>query len=334
MKIFNFFRKQLATVIQWEPQPTDLLFWKYPAATDEIKNASKLIVGPGHGCVLVYEGKITDVLNEPGTYHIRTDNHPFITSLLKVMQLFESEHKMGLYFYRTASVVNQGWGTTSAIKYVDEQYNIPVNLSAYGNFSYHITDAGLFFRQYVGQQDRYSTAAFRELMQARIPQILTSYLAVAKLPFTEIDSQLNQIAADISQKLFGEFELLGFQLSDFRIEGNSFDQETQNRIGRVADVSADSLAAAEGGLSYVELEKLRALRDAAENEGGLAGAGIGLGAGMSMGKMFSDSIDQVTQPATDKDPMEQLKKLKLLLDEKIITQEEFDHKKADYLRKL
>lgn len=334
MGIFNFFKKQLSTVIEWQPQPADLLLWKYPSVTDEIKNASKLIIAPGQGCILVYEGKITDVLDQEGIYNIRTDNSPFITSLLKVAQLFESEHKMALFFYRKSAVVNQGWGTSSPLKYIDQHYNIPVQLSAYGNFSFRLVDASLFFVDYVGAQSQFTTEAFRELAQSRIPQVLTSFIATAKLPFTEIDAQIANVSNGIREQLKAEFNILGVELMDFRIDGNSFDEETVARIGRIADVSADSLAAAQGGLNYVELEKLRALRDAAKNEGGLAGAGIGLGAGMSMGKVFTDKIDEVTQFNIDKDPVDQLKKLKLLLDEQIITQDEFDAKKKQYLNQL
>ena len=42
----------------------------------------------------------------------------------------------------------------------------------------------------------------------------------------------------------------------------------------MADISADVKAAEQAELSYIELEKLRALWDAARNEGGLAGAGL------------------------------------------------------------
>ena len=334
MGLFNFFKKQIATVIAWQPQDPSLLMWKYPAATDEIKNASKLIIAPGQGCVLVYEGKITDVIDTEGIYNIRTDNHPFITSLLKIAQLFESEHKMGLYFYRKAEVLNQGWGTSSPIKYMDEYYKIPIQLSAYGNFSYRLDDAAKFFADYVGSQNAYSTEAFREAIQSRIQQVLTACFAEAKLHYTQIDAEIDRLSTTIKGQLAQDFDTFGIVLRDFRIEGNSFDEETQSRIGKIADITADSHAASEGGLSYVELEKLRALRDAAKNEGGLAGAGVGLGAGMSLGKVFSNSIDEVTQPAVGVDPMEQLRKLKLLLDENIITQEEFEQKKKEYLNKL
>ncbi|TXK98287.1 hypothetical protein BMR02_09060, partial [Methylococcaceae bacterium HT1] len=33
---------------------------------DELKNASKLLVGPGQGCIFVYEGRVKAVLNETG----------------------------------------------------------------------------------------------------------------------------------------------------------------------------------------------------------------------------------------------------------------------------
>lgn len=334
MGLFNFFKRQIATVIEWQPQDQNVLIWRYRAATDEIKNASKLIISPGQGCVLVYEGRITDVIDEDGVYNIRTDNHPFITSLLKVAQLFESEHKMGLYYYRKAEVLNQGWGTASPIKYFEDYYKIPIQLSAYGNFSYRLKDPAKFFSNYVGSQDNYTTESFREVVQSRILQVLTSSFAKEKLAFTEIDAEIDRLSSDMKEQLLKDLETFGVQLHDFRIEGNSFDQDTQDRIGKIADITADSHAATEGGLTYVELEKLRALRDAAKNEGGLAGAGVGLGAGISLGKVFSNSIDEVTQPVAGVDPMEQLRKLKLLLDENIITQEEFDQKKKEYLNKF
>ncbi|CDS91472.1 hypothetical protein BN1088_1220012 [Sphingobacterium sp. PM2-P1-29] len=55
---------------------------------------------------------------------------------------------------------------------------------------------------------------------------------------------------------------------------------------------------------------------------------------MSLGKVFSNSIDEVTQPKIGADPIEKLRKLKLLLDENIISQEEFDQKKKEYINKF
>lgn len=89
-------------------------------------------------------------------------------------------------------------------------------------------------------------------------------------------------------------------------------------------------AAEQAGLSYVELEKLRALRDAARNEGGLAGAGLQLGVGMEIGKKINEQTDSFLS-AGNTAVTEKLRKLKILLDEKIITQEDYDAKKRELL---
>ncbi|ATL48774.1 hypothetical protein COR50_17280 [Chitinophaga caeni] len=334
MAFLNFLKRQFASVIAWQPQDPDLLLWKYPALTDELKNASKIIVSPGQGCISVYEGKIIDVLNAPGTYYLETSNVPFITSLLKAAQFFESEHKVLLYFYRKSEVVNQGWGTASPIKYIDHEYNIPIQLSAYGNFSYQLTDAEKFYTEYAGSGIQYTLKDFQELIQGRIIQFLTSHLAEQRVPYNTIDSQIHAIADAVRAQLNTIFTTLGVKLTDFRIEGNSFDDETVTRIGKIADVTADAKAAHEAGLNYSQLEKLRALRDAATNEGGMAGAGVAMGAGLSMGKMFTDSIQDEVQPKKNEDEIQVLKRLKLLLDENLITPAEYEEKKKQVLDKM
>src|ERR1700712_82283 len=165
---FSFFKRQMASVIEWTDQHTWSLLAKYPSADDEIKNASKLIVGPGQGVILVYEGSITEVFTREGIYNLQTDNYPFITSLLKLRTLFESEHKLKIYFFRTADNVNQNWGTASAVKYVDPVYKFPVELGANGNFSYQISDPKKFFSQVVGFSDLYTVSPAKLILQSRI----------------------------------------------------------------------------------------------------------------------------------------------------------------------
>ncbi len=49
---FGLFKRQLASVIEWTNQQPSALLHKFPSVNDEIKNASKLIVGPGQGVIL------------------------------------------------------------------------------------------------------------------------------------------------------------------------------------------------------------------------------------------------------------------------------------------
>lgn len=329
MAFLNIFSNQLSKVIQWGGSP-EILWYKVPQKRDEIINASKLIVAPGQGCVLVYEGEIADIIEEEGIFNLKTDNHPFVTTLSKLRQNFESEHKLAIYFYRRAQVINQFWGTVSPIKFIDGEYKIPVELGMNGNFSYRISNPGLFFTEIIGTRDEVTMKELSETITERIQQIVANVIHGKKYSYAEIDGHLPDIAQEVAERINEEYTLLGLRLTDFRVEGTQFDEQTQERIDRIADISADVKAAEQAGLSYVELEKLRALRDAARNEGGLAGAGMQLGVGMEMGKVFNEQTNSLlSQP--DSSINEKLRKLKLLLDEKIITQEDYDTKKRELL---
>ena len=335
MGLKDLFRKQLSTVVEWKNQSPALLFHKADTPNDEIKNASKLIVAPGQGCLLVYEGKVEDVLTEPGLYDLETDNHPFVTTLLKLRQAFESEHKMGLWFFRTAESLNQPWGTATPVKYLDPLYKIPVELGAHGNYSMRIERAPEMFAELIGSRNEFTTADMQAVVSGRIAPMMASFLGGAKFSYREIDARLEEMSTQMCTQLASTFAALGVALTDFRIEATVFDDATCERIGKIADLTAESLAAAEVGLDYVGLEKLRALRDAARNEGGLAGAGLQVGAGLELSRSLMQQKDDIlTSSAEQDDAMTQLRKLKMLLDEEIITREEFDAKKKELLEKM
>ncbi|GBU10250.1 membrane protein [Gammaproteobacteria bacterium] len=336
----RLFKKQLSSVIEWTSQNHDDLFYQIETPTSEIKNASKLILNPGQGVILVYEGKIQDVLVEQGIYLLETDNHPFITNLLKIRQSFESEHKMHIYFFRKAEIVSQKWGTSTPIKYVDSVYNFPIELGAYGSYSLKIDQAKAFFENIVGSKKSYTQRDMQQLLSTRITPEISSSLAQSGYSYQQIDARLSDLSLQLKERLNQLFYDLGLVLTDFRIEATSFNEETQNRINKIADMTAEAKSASEVGLDYVELEKLRALRDAAKNEGGLAGAGLQIGAGLELAKSISDKNMQPKETTTAPvvvsidNHIEQLKKLKSLLDEQILTQEEFDAKKKEILSRI
>lgn len=333
MGIFNIFGNQLSKVIRWDNADSTILWYKYPSKRDEIINASKLIVAPGQGCILVYEGQIADVIETEGSFNLETDNHPFITTLTKLRQNFESEHKLDIYFFRRTQIINQYWGTPSPIKFIDSTYNIPVELGLNGNFSYRIAEPRHFFTQIIGTRTELYTNEMSAVITERILQLVANVINEKKYSYTEIDGKLDDIAHDIAAKINNEYTEMGLCLTDFRIVGTQFDEQTQERIGRIADISTDIKAAEQAGLSYTELEKLRALRDAARNEGGLAGTGLQLGVGMELGRKFNEQTDNFIS-AGNSDAAEKLRKLKILLDEEIISQADFDTKKQEILSKM
>lgn len=327
-------QEQLRTVIEWDDNGENL-FYQWSGNGDEIKNASKLIVGPGQGCVFVYEGKVQDGFDSEGLYDLQTANIPFWTSIKKVLQSFESEHKTAFYFYKKTKILDQKWGTTSSIKYVDPLYQFPVGLRSYGNFSFCIKEPHLFFTTVVGHKNNFSISNFRSIMTSRLIMRLSDFLAEASISYINIDASREEISFAMMEKLSQDFKRFGFEITDFRIEGLDYDDETTKRVDRIGDVAADAYAAKAAGLKYEELQKLDALKDAAKNEGGAAGIGVGIGAGMGMGQMMSGGNLGTSKPEPSVNDVEsKLIQLKSLYAKDLISEQEYSAKKQEILKSL
>lgn len=321
---------QFKSVIQWENPNQNELFFKFSDKGNEIKDASKLILQPGQGCILTYEGKVEEIFDEEGTYDLRSDNKPFITSIKKFLSIQDgSEHVMGIWFYRKADILNMRWGTRVPISYTDPVYTFPILLSAFGNYSIKITQPHYFFEHVIAGEELYCHHQLKEVFLSRIVQPITHYLANAKFSYVDIDSNLNDIASVAKEETADIFNELGFEILDFRIEGSQFDKETLDRIGKISDVQADVLAARLAGVNYTELQRLEAMKAAANNEGGAAG----LASGMVTGLNLSEMTNQPPQYTTDS-PVSKLKKLKEMFDMELITEEEYTKKKKELLDQM
>jgi membrane protease subunit (stomatin/prohibitin family) len=126
-------------------------------------------------------------------------------------------------------------------------------------------------------------------------------------------------------------------MTDFRIEGTNFDDETLTRINRIADVTAEAQAAQAAGVDYAHLQQLEAMREAARNEGGAAGAGVGLGAGIGLGQVMAQglqnpSVTPTSQPANN--ATDKLAQLKELNSQGLISDQEYADKRQAVLDTL
>ncbi len=336
MNLKETIKKQLRSVIEWENPHPDLVFERWTENGDEIKNASKLIVSPGQGCIFVYQGKIEAVHKDEGMSTLATENIPFWTTVTKVMQAFESEHKVGIYFFRQSQFLNLLWGTTTPVKYDDPKYKFPVGLGAHGNFSLQISQPEQFFKQVVGSAHQYKIQQIQQVLRGRLTQPLTDILATSGHSYAEIDKNREELSEALQAKVKTIFDELGVSLLDIRIEGTSFDEITQARINKIADAMADAQVFQNLGINYTQKEQLEALKIAAGNEGGLSGMSANVLAGAQLGAMMGNQLSQHVNPSTPQpeDVAVKLQKLKSLFDQGLIDEAEFKEKKAELLKTL
>jgi len=322
--------RQLRSVIQWDDPNSSEIFVKFNDRGDEIKNASKLILQEGQGCIVTYQGKTESVLENSGIYDLKSENIPFLTSLKKLLTLREkSEHVVGIWFYRKADILNMRWGTRVPIAYADPIYTFPVQLSAFGNFSIKIIQPQWFYENIIAGEEAYTHDDLKEIFLSRITQPITNYLANAKFSYVDIDSNLNTIADAAKQETTSIFNNLGFDVLDFRIEGSRFDHDTLTRIGKISDVQAEVKAAKLAGINYTEHQQLQAMRDAANNEGGAAGMLVSASTGIGIGGMMNQSMNE-----NKDDPMVRMKKLKDMMEASLISAEEYEAKKKEILEAM
>ena len=290
-------KRQLRSVIEWKDPAPDLLIWRWDGSGDELKNASKLLVNPGQAAIFVYEGKVQAVQREPGLTELATANIPFWTTLTKVLQAFESEHKANVYFARTTEFLDQKWGTKGPIKYDDPKYKFPVGLRAFGNFAFRLAQPERFFAGVASVRSAFGLDEARTALVDRMLTPLTGLLAESGFSYAQIDRNRVELSEKLKAGLAEVLSALGFELTDFRIENTDFDDETRARIGKIADKVAEAQAInamsdVQGGAlrNYAAVEQLGALREAARNEGGVAGLGVGVGAGLGLGQAMASAL--------------------------------------------
>ena len=168
MGLWDGIKGQLRSVIEWNNPSAGDLIWRWDGSGDELKNASKLIVGPGQAAIFVYEGAVKAVHTAPGLFDLTTANIPFWTTISKFMQAFQSEHKADVYFVRMTEFLDQKWGTKSPVKYEDPKYKFPVGLRAFGNFSFKITDPAAFFVNVSSTRKAFTVEEIRSAIVDRI----------------------------------------------------------------------------------------------------------------------------------------------------------------------
>ena len=338
--ITNFFSDQFIDVIRWDDPESELLIKKWSQNLDEIKNNSSLVVDPGLSAIFVHNGKIEAIQTESGKWTLDTTNIPFLSSLKNFMSGMETHDKAQVYFIKTNEITNQKWGTPNFVTYIDPIYNFPVELRAFGNFTFRITDIENFWVNYVSNKESVSTDSIRMVIVDRLVGTIASILAKKSIGYTEIAKYGPEIAKDLMEATKEEFAKFGLTLTDFRIENTNFTEKTQEFIDKVtsknADVASINTTAninQSAMNNYSSIEKLNIAWKAAENGGAMGdmmSAWMGMAMGASMAGSLSTQINQGVTNGTES-TTSKLEMIKELLDKWLISNEDYEKKKTEVL---
>jgi membrane protease subunit (stomatin/prohibitin family) len=347
--LMDFIKKQFIDIIQWTETGDGTLAWRFPMAEMEIQNGASLTVRESQVAVFVNEGQVADVFG-PGMYKLTTQTLPVLTYLKNWDKLFESPFKSDVYFFSTRQQVDQKWGTPQPITIRDKDFGA-VRLRAFGNYSFRIGDAKLFNTEISGTRDIYTVADLDGQLRGLVLQNISNAIASSGVPFLDLAANQIQFAQALAAQLVPEFAKIGIQLDTITVQNVSLPEELQ----KILDQKIGMGMVGNDMGKFMQYQTAQAIPKFAEGAGqgsGIAGDAMGLGAGVALGQVLAQNLQQGLNPnnpaaaaaaaqqspavavVNPADVMTTLEKLGELKAKGILTQEEFDAKKAELLKKL
>ncbi len=346
MGLMDFIKKQFIDIITWTEDSDGTLAWRFPMADKEIQNGGSLTVRESQMALFVNEGKIADVFG-PGIYKLTTQTLPVLTYLKNWDKLFESPFKSDVYFFSTRQQVDQKWGTPQPITIRDKDFGA-IRLRAFGNYSFRVADPKLFHTEISGTRERYEVADLEGQLRGLVLQNISNAIASSGIPFLDLASNQLTFAQALTTQLTPEFAKLGLKLETMTVQNLSLPEELQ----KIMDQKIGMGMVGNDMGKFMQYQTAQAIPKFAEGAGsgggGIAGDAMGLGAGVALGQVLAQNLASGLQGSANagqaaatpvvgvkaEDVMATLEKLGDLKTKGILTQEEFDSKKAELLKKL
>ena len=287
MGLFNKIKRQLLEVIEWKDDSKDTVVYRFPLTDrDEIMNSSTLVVRESQMAIFVHKGQVADVFT-PGTYKLSTENIPFLTKLLSLPTGFNSPIKAEVYFVNTKQFTGQKWGTQNPIMMRDTDYGT-VRLRGYGIYSFKVTDGKTFMQEMFGTNSVYSVSDVAEQIRPVLIQSITDTIAESKISALDLAANYKEFSENVLNHSDQDFSKFGLKLCSFIIENISLPEDVEKALDERTKLSVleDKMG------TYTQYQAANAMRDAANNQssGNMAGLGIGLGAGSTIGKVFTENL--------------------------------------------
>lgn len=342
MALMDFIKKQFIDVIQWTEESDGTLAWRFPMAGMEIQNGGQLVVRETQMAVFVNEGKVADVFG-PGTHKLTTQTLPVLTYLKNWDKLFESPFKSDVYFFSTRQQLDQKWGTPQPITIRDADFGA-VRLRAFGNYNYRVADPKLFHTEISGTREAYTVEDVDGQLRGLVLQNISNAIASSGVAFLDLAANQLAFAQALSKELAPEFEKIGLKLEGMTVQSVSLPEELQ----KVLDQKIGMGMVGGDMAKFMQYQTAQAIPKFAEGGAGggsgIAGDAMGLGAGVALGQVLAQNLQAGLQGPVaavaqavgmkPEDVMATLEKLADLKGKGILTQDEFDAKKAELLKKL
>ena len=336
MGVISKLKGELVDIIEWFDDTRTTLAWRFPRYNNEIKNGAQLIVREGQQAVFVYRGQLADTFG-PGNYELTTENLPIMSTIQGWKHGFKSPFRSEVYFINTRPVTELRWGTPNPITVRDKDFGM-VRLRAFGIYAFHLVDPKAFHTAISGTVERYTSEELEGQLRNTIVGHIADIFGESGVPFIDMAANQTEFANALKAKMEPMFAGYGLALDSLNVQNVSLPEELQAMLDKRIGVNMM------GGMQgYTQFQTAEAIPLAAQNEGGLAGLGAGVGVGFGMGQQIAGAMAGALNPAqgaaaaapvSADEVVATIEKLHGLVGKGILSQAEFEAKKAELLKKL
>jgi excisionase family DNA binding protein len=275
-------------VVEYPSEMVDEIVHRFPeVGVADLRMGSQVIVRETQRAVFFRDGQALDSFG-PGRHTITTMNVPILTGLLGTAFNDRTPFTAEVYYVSMREFADHKWGTPQPIIVRNPGMGLGVALlQAFGSYSFQVADAQQFVTQIVGAYGTYRTADIENRLRMMLLSKLQDLLGetAAKRSVVELIGLTEELGAGVRAKAQDDFAAIGLTLKSFYI-GNL----------KPSEKSAEELRAM-GMLdmqTYTQLQAADAMREAAQNPSGGAGLTAGIGAGMGIGNVLSQSLQGMT----------------------------------------
>ena len=253
---------------------------------NEIKTGAKVIVRPSQAAVFYKGGQFADIFTE-GTYKLSTNNLPILSTLMALPYLFNSPIKADLYFINLKQFVNNKWYTKNSLIIRDKEFKV-VRIRALGTFAFKIDNVEKFIREVLGTQKRFSQEDINEYLSSFLVEAFSVVLGEVNVPIIDLAMKYSKLSNLIQLKANIKVKDIGIKFSNVNIENISLPENVEKLIDEQSGIGM----ASQDMEGFIQYQSARAIRDAAQQPGGVAGLGASVAVGKQIAKTMTNDIGE------------------------------------------
>lgn len=279
--------------IYWEQHNQEELVYKFPF--NNVTLGSVLTVNESQEAFFYKSGTLCDSFTA-GRHVLSSANLPVLQKLMNLPSGGDTTFTAEVWFVSKLDKRNMFWGT-GGLRVVDPYFQIPIKLSARGQYGIRISDGGLFLKRLIGTIGFACTDLIEDQFRSDVVEAVkvsvAKFMKENQVNINELGTEYKALAKTISKELQLAFDEYGVQLLNFNVEDISFD-ENDKGYQTVMEGIAEQAKLSKLGVSYLQQKQIDIAQTAAGNEGAgtFMGIGMGLGMGNNLGGMVADSIRQ------------------------------------------